>query len=77
VRPGPLAAVVVLAAAAPAAAQSPAGGTAPAYPGNTLKLERSAPVVAGTSIKVKLSGHAEWGKPTDDLTTPFTLSLFV
>jgi hypothetical protein len=64
--------------AAPSAdAQSGTGGTAPAYPGNTLALEQIAPIVAGTTTKVRLSGHAQWKEPTDDLTIPYTLSIYV
>jgi hypothetical protein len=66
-----------LAAAAPAAAQTGTGGTAPAYPGNTLALEQIAPIVAGTTTKVKLSGHAQWKEATDELTVPYTLSIYV
>jgi hypothetical protein len=63
--------------AAPAAGQQPGGWTAPAYPGNTLTLTRDDRVVAGTVVEVGMSGHAEWREPTDELTTPYTLSLFV
>jgi hypothetical protein len=59
-----------------AAAQQPGGWTAPAYPGNTLTMTRDGPIVAGTVVTVKLAGHAEWGAPTDDTTTPYDLSLF-
>jgi hypothetical protein len=77
---GALGAVVVLglaAGAGPAAAQQPGGWTAPAYPGNTLTLTRDDRVVAGTVVEVGMSGHAEWRGPTDELTPPYTLSLFV
>lgn len=67
----------MLAGASPATAQAPGGGTAPAYPGNTLTVQQIAPIVAGTTTKVRLSGHAEWGGPTDNLTIPYTLSLYV
>jgi hypothetical protein len=67
----------VLALPAPAAAQQAVGGTAPAYPGNTLALEQSGTIVTGTVAKVKMSGHAEWGEPTDDLTQYYSLSMFV
>jgi hypothetical protein len=60
-----------------AAAQQPGGWTAPAYPGNTLTMTRDGPIVAGTVVTVQLAGHAEWGAPTDDTTTPYDLSLFV
>jgi hypothetical protein len=63
--------------ASPAAAQEPTGWTAPAYPGNTLTIAHDGPIVAGTVVRVRMSGHAEWGEPTDDLTTPFDLYLFV
>jgi hypothetical protein len=60
-----------------AAAQQPVGGTAPAYPGNTLKLEHPSPIVAGTVVRVKLSGHAEWNEPTDVSTIPYTVSMYL
>jgi hypothetical protein len=69
--------LAALLVAVPAAAQTPGGGTAPAYPGNTLMLSRQGRAVAGTTIKVRLSGHADWGQPTDDTTTPYSLSLYV
>jgi hypothetical protein len=59
-----------------AAAQEPSGWTAPSYPGNTLTMTREGPIVAGTVVTVQLAGHAEWGEPTDDTTTPYDLSLF-
>jgi hypothetical protein len=62
---------------APAAAGAQTGGTAPSYPGNTLKLEATGPWVAGTPVKVKMSGHAEWGEPTSTTTTAYSLSLYV
>jgi hypothetical protein len=62
--------------APPAAAQEAGGWTAPAYPGNTLTMVHDGPIVAGTVVRVKLSGHAEWDEPTDELTTPYDLSLF-
>jgi hypothetical protein len=58
-------------------AQAPGGWTAPAYPGNTLTVTHDGPIVAGTVARVQLSGHAEWGEPTDETTTPYDLSLFV
>jgi hypothetical protein len=72
-----LATVLFAFAASPAGAQSGTGGTAPAYPGNTLALAQIAPIVAGTTTKVRLSGHAQWNEPTDDLTIPYTLSIYV
>jgi len=72
-----LAAVVSAFAARAAGADGGTGGTAPAYPGNTLALEQIAPIVAGTTTKVRLSGHAQWNEPTDDLTVPYTLSIYV
>jgi hypothetical protein len=53
------------------------GWTAPAYPGNTLVLEHDGPIVAGTVVRVRMSGHAEWGEPTDQTTGPYSPSLFV
>jgi hypothetical protein len=74
-------AALALAAAAPSAgtamAQAPGGWTAPAYPGNTLVLEHDGPIVAGTVVRVRMSGHAEWGEPTDESTGSYSLSLFV
>jgi hypothetical protein len=74
--------VAVLAAACvfgggAAAAQQPVGGTAPAYPGNTLSLEHPSPIVAGTVVRVRLSGHAEWNDPTDVSTIPYTVSMYL
>jgi hypothetical protein len=70
--------VLALAAGAgPAAAQQAGGWTAPAYPGNTLTLTHDGRIVASTVVKVGMSGHAEWRGPTDEFTTPYTLSLFV
>lgn len=66
-----------LAPAAPAAAQEPGGGTAPAYPGNTLELEQTGTIVTGTVAKVKMSGHAEWGEPTDEFTQSYSLSMYL
>jgi hypothetical protein len=60
-----------------ASAQQPGGWTAPAYPGNSLTITQDGPIVAGTVARVKLAGHAEWDGPTDELTTPYDLSLFV
>jgi hypothetical protein len=65
-----------LAVVGPAPALAQGGGTAPAYPGNTFKLERSEPIVAGTVVTVDMSGHAEWGEPTDATTISFDLSIF-
>jgi hypothetical protein len=75
-----VAAVALLAGgptAATAMAQEAGGWTAPAYPGNTMSLQLDGPIVAGTVVKVRMSGHAEWGEPTDETTTPYSLSLFV
>jgi hypothetical protein len=63
--------------AAPAAAQEPGGGTAPAYPGNTLALEQTGTIVTGTVARVRMSGHTEWGEPTDEFTQSYSLSLFL
>jgi hypothetical protein len=60
-----------------ATAQEAGGWTAPAYPGNTLVLEHEGPIVAGTAVRVRMSGHAEWGEPTDQSTGSYSLSLFV
>ena len=61
--------------AAPAQAQT--GATAPAYPGNTLTIADPGTLVAGTVVRVKLSGHAQWKGPTDDLEIPYEVSLYV
>jgi hypothetical protein len=69
---------VIALGAAPASAQEPRGLTAPSYPGNTLTLAHDGPIVAGTVVRVKMSGHAEWNRPpTDEFTTPYDLYLFV
>jgi hypothetical protein len=60
-----------------ASAQQPGGGTAPAYPGNTLRIEHPSPIVAGTVVRAKLSGHAEWNEPTDVSTIPYTVSMYL
>ena len=73
---GTVTALALLAALFPATAGAQSGGTAPAYPGNTLTVEATAPVVAGTVMTVRLSGHAEWGEPTDETTIPFDLALY-
>lgn len=71
---GAAAAVVLsLGLAATAGAQ---GKTAPAYPGNTVSIADD-PIVAGTVHRAHLSGHADWGDATDDITIGFDLSLFV
>lgn len=72
-----IAALIALAGAAPASAQAPGGGTAPSYPGNTIKVEQLGRIVAGTTVKVRLSGHADWGGPTDESTQSYSLSLYV
>jgi hypothetical protein len=76
---GALGAALVLATGAgPAAAQEPGGWTAPAYPGNTLTMEHDGAIVAGTVVRVSMSGHAEWNRPpTDEFTTPYDLYLYV
>jgi hypothetical protein len=63
--------------AAPAAAQEPGGGTAPAYRGNTLALEQTGTIVTGAVARVRMSGHTEWGEPTDEFTQSYSLSLFL
>ena len=60
-----------------ATAQQAGGWTAPAYPGNTLVVEHDGPIVAGTVVRARLTGHAEWGEPTDNSTGSYSLSLFV
>ncbi len=54
-----------------------AGGTAPAYPGNTLRLSVDGPLVAGTVVKAGMAGHPDWKGPTDDTTIPYDIPLFV
>jgi hypothetical protein len=70
-----LTAAVVM-AAVPGVASAQGGGTAPGYPGNTLVLERSEPLVAGTVATVKMRGHAEWDEPTDASTIGYDLSIY-
>lgn len=60
-----------------ASAQAPGGGTAPAYPGNTITLSVPGPLVAGTVVTARMSGHAQWPGTTDDLTIPYDLALSV
>jgi hypothetical protein len=72
-----LVALLLAVLVAPATAQAQTGGTAAAYPGNTISLEAPGPLVAGSAVKVKMSGHAQWNEPTDALTTPYSLVLFV
>lgn len=63
-------------AAAPAGAAEPGGATAPAYPGNTLKVEApGGRLVAGSVQTVRLSGRARWNEPGD--TTAYSLSVYV
>jgi hypothetical protein len=68
--------LVLAAGAGRAAAQEPSGWTAPAYPGNTLTMTHDGPIVAGTVVRVQMSGHAEWGGPTDESTTGYDLYLY-
>lgn len=62
-----------------AAAQEPRALTAPAYPGNTLTVQRDEPLVAGTISRVHLSGHAHWNRPaeSDPFDSGYGLWLFV
>jgi hypothetical protein len=69
-------AATVLAGGGAAHAQAPGGGTAPAYPGNSLRLERDGPIVAGTVATVRMAGHAEWAGPTDETTVPYSLWIY-
>lgn len=55
-------AVVVCAVASTGA--HAAGGAAPAYPGNSLLVESRDPITAGTVVRVRVSGHAEWPRPS-------------
>jgi hypothetical protein len=76
-RAGAVASGLLLAAGAgPAAAQEPSGWTAPAYPGDTLTMTHDGPIVAGTVVRVQMSGHAEWGGPTDESTTGYDLYVY-
>jgi hypothetical protein len=63
--------------AGPASGQEPGGWAAPAYPGNTLTMQHDGAIVAGSVARVRMSGHADWGEPTDELTTPYDLYLYV
>jgi hypothetical protein len=40
-------------------------------------MEHDGAIVAGTVARVRMSGHADWGGPTDEFTTPYDLYLFV
>lgn len=70
-------AVLLLSTAATAAAQAPRALTAPAYPGNTLQVTRADPIVAGTVVRVTLSGHAHWKDLDDPFQSGFGLWLYV
>jgi hypothetical protein len=69
-----------LVAAVPCASSALAqgsGGTAPAYPGNTIQVQVPEPIVAATVVTVRLSGHAQWNEPeTDESTIPYSLSMY-
>jgi hypothetical protein len=69
--------IAILAVAFPATAQAQTGGTAPAYPGNTFKIEAAGPLVGGRVERVKLSGHAQWNEPTGTATIDYTLAMYV
>lgn len=68
-----------LAGAGGAHGQAPqaTGGTAPAYPGNTIQIAHDGPILAAAPTTVKLSGHAAWNRPTDDASAEYTLALYV
>jgi hypothetical protein len=68
--------LLALLCAGPAGAQEPGGGTAPSYPGNTLRLEPLMPIVSGAVVKVRIAGHAEWNEPTDASTIGYTISVY-
>ena len=61
----------------PATAQAQTGGTAPAYPGNTIQVEAAGPLVGGRVERVKFSGHAQWDEPTSETTIAYSLALYV
>lgn len=64
--------------AATAALTAAGGGTAPAYPGNTIVIARPERLVAASVQRVRLSGRAIWDEsPTSDTTTGYSLSLYV
>jgi hypothetical protein len=69
-------AVVALSLGCTSTAAAQSGGTAPLYPGNTLKLEQKGPIVSGTVVDVRMSGHAEWNEPTGVATIPYTFSIY-
>ena len=74
----PTVALLCAAGADGVAAQEPVALTAPAYPGNTLMVQREEPLVAGTVSRVKLSGHARWNDPaTDPFDSGYGLWLYV
>lgn len=66
-------------APAPAvAAEGPRALTAPAYPGNTIAVQRDEPLVAGTIARVRMSGHAHWKDPDGDpFDSGYSLWLYV
>jgi hypothetical protein len=59
-----------------ASAQQPGGGTAPSYPGNSIVLRETGPIVAGYSTRLHMSGRADWGAPTDETTIPYSLAIY-
>lgn len=72
-----MAAATLLAVAGSAIAQAPRALTAPAYPGNTLQVTREDPIVTGTIVRVRLSGHARWKDPNDTFLSGYSLWLYV
>jgi hypothetical protein len=77
-----VAALAVLAVLAPAGSasaqlQSGSGLTAPAYPGNTIRIERTDPFVASTTQRVRLAGHAQWDPETFKTIPDYDLFLYV
>lgn len=70
-------ALLVLAAPASAQLASGSGLTAPGYPGNTIRIERTEPLVANTVQRVRLAGHAQWDPETFATIPDYDLWLYV
>lgn len=70
-------ATIVLTPSTALAQSAEGGGTAPAYPGNTIKVATTG-FVGGRVERVRLSGHANWGGSTaSPSVNPYTISLYV
>lgn len=69
-----LVAAALLLALAPSAGAQGSGGTAPLYPGNTIELRTTGPIVAGQPAKLALSGTLAYDEP-DDTRVDYTLHI--